>query len=92
MFKKLAEELGCSMAQLAIAWCINNPDVSTAIAGASSPKQLENTFKAIKVRKLLTPEIESRIENIFKTAPEGKLYFITGKLLKSRRLETLGYE
>ena len=92
MFKKLAEELGCSMAQLAMAWCINNPDVSTAITGASSPKQLEDTFKAIRVRKLLTPEIESRIEKIFKTAPQGKLYFITGKVLKSRRFETLGYE
>ena len=39
--KGLADELGCSMAQLAMAWCINNPDVTTAVTGASSPKQLQ---------------------------------------------------
>jgi len=53
-FKDLATELGCSMAQLAMAWCINNPDISTAITGASSPGQLEDTVKAVRVRKLLT--------------------------------------
>ena len=36
-FKKIAESLGCSQAQLAMAWCISNPDVSTAITGASRP-------------------------------------------------------
>lgn len=45
------------MAQLAMAWVINNPDVSTAITGASSPRQLEDTVKALNVRKSLTPEI-----------------------------------
>ena len=45
------------MAQLALAWCINNPDVSTAITGASSPSQLEETVKAVEVRKLLTNEV-----------------------------------
>ena len=50
----MATELGCSMAQLAMAWCINNPDISTAITGASSPGQLEDTVKAVRVRKLLT--------------------------------------
>ncbi len=39
-FKELADELKISMAQLALAWVIKNPDVSTAITGASSPKQL----------------------------------------------------
>jgi aryl-alcohol dehydrogenase-like predicted oxidoreductase len=39
-FKELADELKVSMPQLALAWVIKNPDVSTAITGASSPKQL----------------------------------------------------
>jgi len=39
-FKELAEELNCSMAQLALAWVILNPDVSTAITGATKPEQL----------------------------------------------------
>ena len=80
------------MAQLAMAWCINNPDVSTAITGASSPAQLEDTLQAVSVKKLLTPEIETRIEKIFGTAPEGKMVFIKGKELTSRRFEVLGYK
>ena len=80
------------MAQLAMSWCINNPDVTTAITGASSPKQLQETFKAVTLRKKLTPEIESRIEAMFKTAPEGKLYFINGRVVKSRRMDLLGYQ
>lgn len=39
-FDQLAKELGCSMAQLALAWVINNPDVSTAITGATKLEQL----------------------------------------------------
>lgn len=60
-FGQLAKELDCTMAQLAIAWTINNPDVSTAITGASHPDQLVDTFKGISVRRKLTPEIEKRI-------------------------------
>ncbi len=56
-FKELAEELKLSMAQLALAWVIKNPDVTTAITGASSPKQLEETLKAVEYQKLITPEI-----------------------------------
>lgn len=39
-FGELAKELGCTMAQLAMAWVINNPDVSTAITGATKVEQL----------------------------------------------------
>ena len=60
-FSELAKELNASMAQLAMAWVINNPDVSTAITGASSTAQLEDTIQSLEVRKKLTPEIEVRI-------------------------------
>lgn len=60
-FTEIANELGCSTAQLAMAWVINNPDVSTAITGASRVEQLEDTVKAVLFRKKLTPEIEQRI-------------------------------
>ena len=46
-FKKIADSLGCSQAQLAMAWCISYPDVSTAITGASRPEQLVETVKAV---------------------------------------------
>lgn len=49
------------MAQLAVAWCIANPDVTTAITGATSPKQLEDTVKAVMAQKHFTPELEARI-------------------------------
>lgn len=39
-FEELAKRIGCSMAQLAMAWCISNPDVSTAITGATRSEQL----------------------------------------------------
>ena len=54
-FGELAKELDCTMAQLAMAWTINNPDVSTAITGASNPAQLEDTLKGVSLRKKLTP-------------------------------------
>ena len=50
--------MGCSMAQLAMAWVINNPDVSTALPGASTVEQLLDTFKALEVRKKFNKELE----------------------------------
>ena len=58
----IAEELGCSMAQLAIAWCASNPHVSTVITGASRPSQVIENFAAIEVLSLLTPEVLDRID------------------------------
>ena len=46
-FSDLAKELDCSMAQLAMAWVISNPDVSTAITGASRVEQLKDTIKSL---------------------------------------------
>lgn len=53
-FNDIAVQLGCTLAQLAMAWVINNPDVSTAITGATKVGQLEDTVKAVQVRKKLT--------------------------------------
>lgn len=60
----LAAELGCSMAQLALAWCLKNPHVSTVITGASRVEQVRDNMKAIDVIPQLTPEVMQRIENI----------------------------
>lgn len=79
------------MAQLAMAWVINNPDVSTAITGATKVEQLEDTVKAVGVRRKFTPQLERRIENIFGTAPKGKLDMPKGLVHKSRRFKILGY-
>jgi voltage-dependent potassium channel beta subunit len=60
----LAGELGISMAQLALAWCLKNPNVSTAIIGATRPEQVtENAAAADHVEKL-TADVMHRIEAI----------------------------
>ncbi len=66
----VAAELGCSMAQMALAWCLNNPNVSTVITGASRPEQVQENMKALDVVAKLTPDVIERIEGILKNKPE----------------------
>jgi voltage-dependent potassium channel beta subunit len=61
----VARELGCTVAQLAIAWCTTNPSVSSVITGASGPAQLRENLAAVDVAARLTPEIVTRIEAAF---------------------------
>ena len=65
----LANQLGVSMASLAIAWTISNPNVTTAILGATKEEQLTDNLKALDVLKLLTPEVLSTIESILRNKP-----------------------
>ena len=70
--KKLTEfaaKLGVSTASLSIAWCISNPNVSTAILGATKKQQLLDNLKALEVVSILTPEVMEKIESIMKTKP-----------------------
>ena len=61
---RLASELGCTTAQLAIAWCLKNPQVSTVITGASKKQQVVENMKALDVVDALTPDVVARIERI----------------------------
>lgn len=65
----ISQELGCSMAQLALAWCLKNPNVSTVITGASRPEQVHENMKALDVVPKLTPDFMERIEGILKNNP-----------------------
>ncbi|MGH8278114.1 MAG: potassium channel beta subunit family protein [Gammaproteobacteria bacterium] len=58
----LARELGMSCAQLAIAWCLKNPQVSTVILGASKLEQLQENLAALAELPKLTPAAMTRIE------------------------------
>ncbi|MFM8267971.1 MAG: potassium channel beta subunit family protein [Ilumatobacteraceae bacterium] len=60
--RPIAESLGCSLAQLSIAWCAANPRVSTVITGASRPSQVLDNFAALDVVALLTPEVMARVD------------------------------
>lgn len=65
----IAEELGCTMAQLALAWCLKNPHVSTVITGASRPEQVIENMAALEVVPKLTDEVMERIESILSNKP-----------------------
>jgi len=60
----VAAELDCSLAQLAIAWAVRNPRVSTVIMGASRLSQLQDNLGALAVLPKLTPEALSRIDQL----------------------------
>lgn len=66
---KIADQLGVQLAALSIAWCIHNPNVSTAILGATRKEQLDDNLKALEILPLLTPEILQEIEAIVQTKP-----------------------
>uniref|UniRef100_K3X6F4 NADP-dependent oxidoreductase domain-containing protein n=1 Tax=Globisporangium ultimum (strain ATCC 200006 / CBS 805.95 / DAOM BR144) TaxID=431595 RepID=K3X6F4_GLOUD len=67
--KPIAEEIGCSLSQLAIAWCASNPNVSTVMLGASSMRQLEENLRANAFIDTITPEIKARIDDIVQFVP-----------------------
>jgi voltage-dependent potassium channel beta subunit len=67
--RPIADELGLSRAQLAIAWCLRNPDVSSVILGASRPEQLEENLGALDKVALLTPEVLEKIDRILGNRP-----------------------
>jgi len=60
--KEIADDLDCTLAQLAIAWCAKNPHVSTVITGASRPEQVDDNMGALDVMPLLDAEVMSRID------------------------------
>jgi len=61
---EVSDQLGCSLAQLSLAWILLNPHVSTVITGASRVEQIHENMKAIDVVQKITPEIKQRIEEI----------------------------
>lgn len=66
---QLARELGTSLAKFAIAWCLQNPHVSTAILGASKPHQLEETLQALDLVAMFNSEINEKVEDILENTP-----------------------
>jgi voltage-dependent potassium channel beta subunit len=65
----VSADLGCSLAQMAIAWCLKNPNVSSVITGASRVSQVHENLKAAEVAGKLTPEVMARIDEIMGNNP-----------------------
>ncbi|RDI41344.1 potassium channel beta subunit family protein [Aquicella lusitana] len=60
----IAQDLECTLAQLAIAWCLKNPNVSSVITGATHIEQLIENLDAPAVKNKLTPDILKKIDSI----------------------------
>jgi len=58
----IAREMGCTLAQLALAWCARNPNVSTVITGATSAAQVSENMKALEVVPKLSPGVLGEID------------------------------
>ena len=63
--ESIANELGATISQLALAWCLKNPFVSTVITGASRVEQVHENMKAGEIAPKITPEIMARIDTVF---------------------------
>ncbi|MFM8426898.1 MAG: potassium channel beta subunit family protein [Chloroflexota bacterium] len=61
----IANELGATISQLALAWCLKKPFVSTVITGASRVEQVHENMKAGEIAPKITPEIMARIDTVF---------------------------
>lgn len=61
---EIAKSLNCSLAQLAIAWCLKNPNVSSVITGATSTTQVKDNLEACKIKNQLTVDLVKEIEGI----------------------------
>ena len=67
--RPIAKELDCTLAQLALAWAVSNPYVSTVITGASRPGQVTENMKALTVAQHLNAEVMERIEQVLDNKP-----------------------
>lgn len=66
----LTSELGCNTAQLALAWCLKNPNVSTVITGASRVSQVQENMRAVDIVEKLSAVVMDRIEGVLQNKPE----------------------
>jgi len=71
---RVARELGASVAQLAIAWCLVNPNVSTVILGATRAEQLRENLGALEFVKKLDAGVLERIEAIVANRPAAPVH------------------
>lgn len=69
LLKPIADQLNCSLAQLSIAWCLKNPNVSTVITGASKPSQVVENMQALEIVPKLSADIMERIEVVLDNKP-----------------------
>jgi len=70
----LAKDLGIPLAQMSLAWCLKNKNVSTVILGASKVAQLEENLRCFEAVPLLTDEVITKIDDILQNKPQLVVY------------------
>ena len=90
--EELAGEVGCTQAQLCVAWSVANKDITTTIFGASKISQVEDNLAAMEVVKKWTPEIEEKIEKILDNTPTAAYDYKVWAPKKPRRSLRIDYD
>ncbi|TMW59098.1 hypothetical protein Poli38472_007243 [Pythium oligandrum] len=84
----IAKDIGCTLPQLALAWCAANDNVSTVLFSATTVEQLDENMKALAFIDKITPEIKAKIDAIVQFQPElvpqypSHVVALRGKYLK----------
>ncbi|PIN17719.1 Voltage-gated shaker-like K+ channel, subunit beta/KCNAB [Handroanthus impetiginosus] len=68
--KPIADELGVPLSQLAIAWCVSNPNVSSVVTVSTNKYQIQGNLKSINVIPLLTLAMMEKIEAVVQSKPK----------------------
>ncbi|MGB5491249.1 MAG: aldo/keto reductase [Woeseiaceae bacterium] len=63
--KPLADQMGATLAQFSIAWCLQNPHVSSVLTGASRVQQIHENMKALEFVDSFTPDVMQEVDRIF---------------------------
>jgi voltage-dependent potassium channel beta subunit len=72
---KVADDIGCSQSQLALAWCLANKDVTTVLFGSTRVEQIDSNVGALQFIEKLTPEVQARIETLLNNRPDPPMNF-----------------
>lgn len=71
---QLCKDWQIELTNLAIAWCLKNPQVSTVILGASKTEQLEQNLKSLSLVPCLTDEMMQQLDAILQNKPEAEIF------------------
>lgn len=71
----VADQSALTMPEMALLWCLKNPNVSTVITGASKPSQVKQNMKALDKKHKMTPDVMEKIEEILDNQPKGETDF-----------------
>lgn len=76
------------MAQLALAWCVANKDVTITLMGATKVSQIEDNLKSLELAQKWDEDLENRVSKLLNNSPETMTNFRTWEQMPDRRSTT----